>query len=187
VTDHTLARADEVLTELVEVVETARTLPMSSSCVVPRERTLDLLDALREVLPPEMLEARRLVLQRERLMAEASERAEQTVQAAQEQADALIAAARAEAHNLVEAGKEEQGQLVSAATVHLTATTEARRLIAEAEQHAELARTSADEYARKLRSDAHGYADRTLSELTENLKRLAATAENGRAALNPDG
>ena len=29
-------------------------MPMSASCVLPRERTLDLLDALREVLPPEM-------------------------------------------------------------------------------------------------------------------------------------
>jgi hypothetical protein len=187
VTDHTLARADEVLTELVELVETARTLPMSSSCVIPRERTLDLLDALREVLPPEMIEARRLVSQRDRLLADAAERAEETVRSADEQAEALVATARAEAYNLVEAGKAEQAQLVSSATVHQTATAEAARLTAEAEQHAELARTSADEYAQQLRSDAHGYADRTLSELAENLKRLAATAENGRTALNQDG
>ena len=34
-TDQSLRRADELLTELVELVETARTLPMSSSCVLP--------------------------------------------------------------------------------------------------------------------------------------------------------
>jgi hypothetical protein len=185
-TDHTLARADEVLTELVELVETARTLPMSSSCVVPRERTLDLLDALREVLPPEMIEARRLVAQRDQVLAEAAERAAETARASREQADALAAAARAEAHNLVESGKEEQGRLVSAATVHQAATAEAVRLRSEADEHADLARTSAEQYAAKLRSDAHNYADKTLSELVDSLNRLAATAENGRAALNQE-
>ena len=49
--DATRARADKLLNELVEVVETARTVPMSASCVVPREHVLDLLDALREALP----------------------------------------------------------------------------------------------------------------------------------------
>ena len=80
-TDHTLARADEVLTELVELIETARTLPMSSSCVVPRERTLDLLDALREVLPPELAEARRVVAQRDRTLSEADRLAERAAAA----------------------------------------------------------------------------------------------------------
>ena len=100
-TDHTLARADEVLTELVELVETARTLPMSSSCVVPRERTLDLLDALREVLPPEMIEARRLVAQRDRLLSEAAERATTTVTEAEERAAALVAEAGEQAESLL--------------------------------------------------------------------------------------
>src|SRR5437879_3118675 len=106
-TDHTLARADEVLTELVELVETARTLPMSSSCVIPRERTLDLLDALREVLPPEMSQARRIVAQQDQVLSEANDRAAEAIRAAQEQADRLIATARTEAYNLIESGKEE--------------------------------------------------------------------------------
>jgi cell division septum initiation protein DivIVA len=183
VTDHTLARADEVLTELVELVETARTLPMSSSCVVPRERTLDLLDALREVLPSEMMEARRLVAQRDRLLAEATERAEELARAATEEANAVIDTARADAHNRIETAKTEQAQLVASATVHQTATAEAGRITAMADAHAETTRREAEEYAGRLKADAHGYAERTLSELVANLQRLAATAENGRAAL----
>jgi cell division septum initiation protein DivIVA len=182
-----LARADEVLTELVELVETARTLPMSSSCVVPRERTLDLLDALREFLPPEMQEARRVLLERDRLLAEATEQAAELVRSAEEQAEAVVGSARTEAYELVEAAKAEQADLVSAATVHQRATAEAAHLTAQAAEEAEQARSSAQEYARQLRSDAHSYADRTLAELVESLTRLAATAENGRSALNPDG
>jgi hypothetical protein len=66
--DEALRRADELLSELTEIVETARALPMSASCVLPRERVLDLLDELREVLPPEMDEARTVIATRDRLL-----------------------------------------------------------------------------------------------------------------------
>jgi regulator of protease activity HflC (stomatin/prohibitin superfamily) len=173
-TDHTLARADEVLTELVELVETARTLPMSSSCVIPRERTLDLLDALREVMPPEMVQARNLVAQRDRLLSEAAERAEATRSEAAEQAELLLATARAEAHQLLEGARAEQAQLVSAASVQQAATAEAASLRAEAE-----------EYAARLAADARSYATATLAELVQTLQQLLSTAENGRDALAP--
>jgi len=194
VTDHTLARADEVLTELIELVETARTMPMSSSCVVPRERTLDLLDALREVLPPEMAQARQIVATRDRMLSEAGERATESVRAATEEGEALVAQARVHAHQLVEAGQAEQARLVSSASVHQRATEDAAALRAEAEhysaevrreaeQYAELTRANAEQHAQRLTSDAHNYAETTLAELVENLHRLLGTAENGRAAL----
>ena len=204
-TDHTLARADEVLTELVELIETARTLPMSASCVVPREHTLDLLDALREVLPPELAEARRLVAHRTRTLSEADRLAEEQLQqaheqavatiaaaeeraravldAAEQQAQASLAAATARAHELVEAGRQEQQQLVSAASVHQAAVADAARLRSEAEEERRSMLAVAREQAGTLTSEAHGYAYSTLSELVDNLQRLAATAENGRNAL----
>ena len=76
--DATRARTDKLLNELVEVVETARTVPMSASCVVPREHVLDLLDALREALPPELDAAHRVLARRDALLAEAAESAART-------------------------------------------------------------------------------------------------------------
>ena len=76
--EHELRKADDLLTELVELVETARAVPISGAAMVPREHVLDLLDDLREVLPPEMAEARRIVSTRDGLLA-----------AAQAQADAV--------------------------------------------------------------------------------------------------
>lgn len=186
-TDHTLSRADEVLTELVELVETARTLPMSSSCVLPRERTLDLLDALRELLPPEVSESRRIVAQRDRMLAEAEQRASEIIEEANEQANSLVTAARVEAHNALEEARAEQDHLVSSATVHQAATEEAARLTEAAEQQAHETRSAAEGYAERLTQDAHSYAERTLSDLVETLQRLTATAENGRAALQRNG
>ncbi|MFL6163046.1 MAG: hypothetical protein ACJ74U_12555 [Jatrophihabitantaceae bacterium] len=194
-TDYTLARADEVITELVELVETARTIPMSSSCVLPRERTLDLLDALREVLPPELVEARRLVAQREELLSDSEQRAAEAIRTATEQAEQLLAAARAEAQQLVEAGRAEQAQLVSAASVQQAAVAEAARITGEAEQFATTTRSEAEQaaateraqaeqYADRLTTDAQDYATSTLSELMATLQRLLGTAENGLAALH---
>jgi cell division septum initiation protein DivIVA len=183
VTDHTLARADEVLTDLVELVETARTLPMSSSCVVPRERTLDLLDALREVLPPEMIEARKLVAERDRVLTEADALAERTRRESTAEAEAMVKAARIEAHQLLEGAREEQAQLVAASTIHQVASEQAAALTERTRIQTDQLRADADEYAARLSADAHSYAEKTLSDLVANLTRLAATAENGRAAL----
>jgi cell division septum initiation protein DivIVA len=194
-TDYTLARADEVLTELVELVETARTIPMSTSCVLPRERTLDLLDALREVLPPELVEARRVVAQREQILSESEQRAAEAIRLATEQAEQLLAEARAEAHQLVESARAEQAELVSAASVQRAAVAEATRITGEADQYAAAtreqvdrasadARQQAEQYAERLAADAQDYATGTLTELVTTLQRLLGTAENGLTTLN---
>jgi cell division septum initiation protein DivIVA len=204
-TDQTLRRADELLSTLVELVETARTLPMSSSCVLPRERVLDLLDELRETMPPEMDQARRLLAGRDALLRDAEDAARETHERAAAEADALVAEAsgRADeltrdaevrAHEIVEAGREEHGHLVSATGVYQAAAdaaeslrAEANRydadLRAEAEQYARTTRAEAEQYAAKLTGDAEDYAENTLAELASTLQRTAATAEQGRAAL----
>jgi hypothetical protein len=193
-TDHTLARADEVLTELVELVETARNVPMSSSCMIPREKTLDLLDALREVLPPEMVEARRIVADRERLVAETAARVEAERTAATDEAQRLIADATLSAQKLIDDGQAEQAELVSSSSVHRAAAADAEHLRAEADDYARATREQAQAVAtqlvaearrkaERLGAQAHGYAERTLTDLSDTLHRLAATADNGRATL----
>ncbi|MDP9093317.1 MAG: hypothetical protein M3N95_10360 [Actinomycetota bacterium] len=204
-TDQALRRTDELLTELVELVETARTVPMSASIVVPRERMLDLLDALRETMPPEMQEARRILLERDKLLHAARDEAEAVRTAAQAQVQALLSEARehanvmvneaeVHAHEIVEAGRAEHAHLVSATGIHQAATQAAAELRAEAAGYQDSARADAERgvavlheqaaaYAAKLTSDAEDYADRTLAELAETLQKAAGTAEQGRAAL----
>ena len=104
-TDEALRRVDELLTELVELVETARTVPMSSSIVVPRERVLDLLDDLREVLPPEIHEARKLIAVREEILHEAHTDATAARDAATAAADVILADARSQGDRLVARGR----------------------------------------------------------------------------------
>ena len=202
-TDGTLRRADQLISELVELVETARAVPMSASCVIPREHVLDLLDDLREVMPPEMIEARRVLTQRDALLSSAHDAGEQakaaaeahTAQArreAEEHAAELINAAQIRARELVEAGQAEHERLVSASGVHQSAAAAAAQLGTEALRYAEQTRAEADEYAARLRADAQAYADRTLADLAAVLQKAHTTAEQGRVALArraaaPDG
>ncbi len=204
-TDPTMRRADELLTELVELVETARAVPMSSSCVVPREHTLDLLDDLREVLPQQLEDARRIVQERDAVLAEArsaaeeqrtraAEEAEATRVAASEHADGLVARAQAEAARLVDEGKAENARLISSAGVHQSAADAAAALRLEADDYAAATRASAQAeaaraveeataYAAKLRADGDQWAHQTLSDIVDTLHHAAAVAERGRAQI----
>jgi cell division septum initiation protein DivIVA len=145
-TDHTLRRTDELLSELVELVETARTLPMSASCLLPREHTLDLLDELRDALPPEMVEAREVIARRDEVLQLAGDEADRTRQRATEQADAILADAthRAEAviadverraEQVTTAAQREHAELVSNTSVHQAAAAAAAAIRESAEQY----------------------------------------------------
>lgn len=174
-TDRARRRVDELLAELIELVETARAVPMSGSCVVPRERTLDLLDDLHGSLPAELVEARQALAQRESLLAEAREHGAQ-----------LVAEAEVRAHEIVEAGRAEHAELVSASGVHQAATDQAAQLRAAAEQDTADQRAQIEQYAAGLRADATSFADQTLADLIEVLQQATATAQQGRSALAPE-
>jgi cell division septum initiation protein DivIVA len=207
-TDGTLRRADQLISELVELVETARAVPMSASCVIPREHVLDLLDDLREVLPPEVTEARRILTQRDSMLSAAHDATEQAKSAAEavtaqarheadERAAELINNAGIRARELIEAGQAEHERLVSASGVHQTAAAASARLGTEALHYAEKVRGEADEYVQSIRAEAELYAanlrqnarefaDHTLADLGAVLQRALDTALEGRKALASD-
>lgn len=187
--DEALRRADDLLTELIESVETARALPMSASCVVPRERLLDLLDELREVLPPEMDEARTLVATRERVLKDAYEAAADIRQRAVGEADtvladvthragAIVAEAQEHASSTVAAGQEEHARLVSNTTVHQAAAAAAAALRTDAEKYQAQVSEEAQSYDAKVRSDADSYARTARNDAQSYATKLTADAEN---------
>jgi cell division septum initiation protein DivIVA len=188
-TDQSLRRADDLLTELVDLVETARTVPMSSSCVVPREQLLDLLDDLREVLPPEMEEARHLVAHRDSVLAEAQVEAEaartaatadatKLVQDARDAAAALVSEAEVRAYQIVEDGKAEHASLVSATRVHQEASRAAAELSAQAEEYDQGTRAAADLYRQQTETEANRYSADVRAEAERYAVKLMADSDD---------
>jgi vacuolar-type H+-ATPase subunit H len=114
----------ERLDELTGLVESARSVPMSASCVVNRTDLLALVDDIRRLLPIDLHRA-------DSLLADA---------------DAVLAEARAQAEGLLAAGQDERMHLVSQTEVQTQAEREAGRIIATAEQEAERMQREVDDY-----------------------------------------
>lgn len=187
--DQSLRRADELLTELVEQIETARALPMSSSCVVPREHVLDLLDELREVLPPEIDEARRVIASRDALLHDAYEEATTAREKAAAEAKAMtdkakvhasevVHAAEVRVHDILEQGKLEHATLVSATTIHQSATRRAKELRAQVDALVRDQRQQAEEYHQRTVSEADRYAADVRAGAEHYAAKLAADSED---------
>ncbi len=112
------------LEEIVSLVEGARAMPMSASCMVNRGELLAHLDELRELLPQDLDLADRLLAEREHVVEEG----------------------RAEAERIVGVAQAERLRLVTETEVYAQAQQEAARLIAEAQDEAEDIRAQVDEY-----------------------------------------
>jgi hypothetical protein len=188
-TDEALRRSDELLSELIEVIETARALPMSASCVLPRERLLDLLDELREVLPPEMDEARTVIATRDRVLKDAYETAAEArargvaeadtiISDAEHRASQLRAEAEAAAAETVRAAREEHGRLVAATTVHQAAAAAAAALREDAERYQAQVTEDARRYDAEIRGEADRYAHDARAEAERYATKLTADAED---------
>jgi vacuolar-type H+-ATPase subunit H len=112
------------LDELSSMVESARSMPMSASCVVNRVQVLDLLDEVRAMLPQALARADDVLADREDIVA-----------AARDEAAAIVASAKAESH-----------ELVSEHEVYRAAVAEADAVRADADAEAERMRRETDDY-----------------------------------------
>ncbi len=116
--------AAQRLDELVRLVEEARSMPMSASCVLNRAEVLGLLLDLRASLPQDLGVAAAVLAEREGVLA-----------AAQGEADRVVAEARVLAERLVD-----EHDLAAAAQV------EAARVVAAAHAEAAALREEVDDY-----------------------------------------
>lgn len=112
------------LDDLTALVESARSMPMSASCIVNRGEVLALLDELRAELPEEFDEAERILRERE----------------------GVLDQARLEAEEIVSAAHEERMRLVSQTEVYAQAQREAGRIRGEAREEAGRMQDDTDAY-----------------------------------------
>ena len=75
----------EKLDELTAIVEQARSMPMSASCVVNRAEVLGLLEEIRALLPEEFRHAQMLLADRESVVDEGRREAERMINRAEEE------------------------------------------------------------------------------------------------------
>ncbi|MEU6096097.1 ATP synthase F0 subunit B [Streptomyces sp. NPDC047079] len=141
------------LDEIVAMVSSARSMPMSASCVVNRAELLSMLEEVRQALPDSLAQARELIGDREQ----------------------MVERARQEAERIIESAHAERGSLISDTEVARRSQNEADRILAEARQEAEEVRAEADDYVDSKLANFEVVLTKTLGSVGRGREKLLGT------------
>jgi hypothetical protein len=112
------------LNQLTATVRSAKTMPMSASCLVNRAEMLDILERLHDELPADLDQADAVLSEREAVLA-----------AGREQVERILEDARREREQLIEQTDVLVAARARAATVALVSRAESTRLLADADDY----------------------------------------------------
>ncbi|MFD8122804.1 cell division initiation protein [Streptomyces albidoflavus] len=148
------------LDEIVDTVGSARSMPMSASCVINRAELLALLEEVRDALPGSLAQAQELIGDREQ----------------------LVEQARQEAERIIQSAHAERGTLVSGTAVAQRSQDEADRILAEARAEAEEIRAQADDYVDSKLANFEVVLTKTIGSVGRGREKLLGadpTADDG--------
>ncbi|MGA2519658.1 MAG: hypothetical protein ABSG81_02435 [Acidimicrobiales bacterium] len=160
--------AEDLLRHVVDIVSTARTMPLSASVLVDRQEVLDLLTGVLDRLPDELREARWLLRERDEFLA-----------ARQREADVLLDDVRAQAERMVQ-----RTEIVR------QANQVAQRILDDAREEARRLRHEAEDYCDQRLASFEIVLERTLRTVQAGREKLQALppplSENGEARVGAD-
>ena len=119
-----LVNVDQKLEELSVLIEEAKSVPLSASCMVNRAVVLDLIDDIRDALPSSLSDADELLAERE----------------------AVVTEGRREADRLIAQAREEQMRMLSQHEVYLVAVAESEAVRTETLDDVTRMRRETDDY-----------------------------------------
>lgn len=147
---------------LEKLLSEAWRIPLSTYLIVNEDEFLDVIDQIRTAIPKEVKQAERLLIERERTIAEGQEEAGRIVQAAREEVSRLV-----EEHEIVNAANQR-----------------AQTIVERAHREAETLKGEADEYARgvlialdKQLGGLQGQIDSLMTIVRNGLDKLSQTEE----------
>jgi vacuolar-type H+-ATPase subunit H len=149
------ADAETLIRQAVDVVTTAKPMPLSASVLVSREEVLDLLEGALGSLPEELRQARWMLREREEFRAEN-----------QREADALMEEVKAQAERMVS-----RTELVRQAKLT------AQKIVDDAEEQARRMRHEAEDYCDQKLAGMEIVLNRVLKTVVAGRERLQPSLE----------
>jgi len=140
----------QMIDRLEELLNESRPLPFTHNVIVDEDRMLDLIDQMRVSIPEEVKKAQQLLAQRDRLMAQAQEEANRTVNLARDRSNELI----------------ERDQVVQAAY------SQAEQIKAQAQADGDAIRKEADEYVLETLRSLEMEMERALNQVRNGIRTL---------------
>jgi cell division septum initiation protein DivIVA len=140
----------QMIDRLEELLNESRPLPFTHNVIVDEDRMLDLIDQMRVSIPEEVKKAQQLMAQRDRLIAQAQEEAQRTVNLARDRSNELV----------------ERDQVVQAAY------TQAEQIKAQAHADGEVIRREADQYVLETLRNLELEMERALNQVRNGIRTL---------------
>jgi len=138
------------LNELEEIVETSIKVPMTRRVLVDEDRLLDMLDRIRTTLPEEIRQARWIIQEREKVMAETKKEAGRIMEDVQKQMERRV----------------EESEFVR------VARERAEEIVEKAENVAREIRQGARDYADELLNEIEKRIEKIVSEVRDGRAEL---------------
>lgn len=142
--------------ELIALIEGARAVPLSASCVIHRGDVLEILDSVRLDLPSALSDAQEVLAAR----------------------DSVIADGRLTAEQLITHAREEAARLVEETEIVVMASERANQLIAEATDDATAIKAEAELYVDGRLATLEVILTKTMDAVARGRSRLAGEKES---------
>ncbi len=146
---------DELLLALRELIESARSVPMSASVMVNQDELLGLLDDVSSALPEELRRARWLLKEREEFLAQA----------------------RREADDIIEAARVQAAKMVERTEIVREARRTAQQVIDDADATARALKHEAEDYIDQKLASFEVVLERTMQTVQKGRERLQVVIE----------
>jgi cell division septum initiation protein DivIVA len=137
---------------LEELFNESRSVPFTHSVIVDEDRMLDIIDQMRVSIPEEIKKAQQLLAQRDRILAQAQEEANRTLQLAREKSEQMV----------------ERDGIVQAANAR------SEQIIAQGRAEAERQKRDADDYVLETLEKLEREMERVLSQVRNGVMALKA-------------
>jgi hypothetical protein len=140
----------EKLNTAIAVVEEARGVPLSASCVVHRGEMLEILEGARDFLPADLEGAESIIADRERIIEEG----------------------RMSAESMIASAREDVARMVEQTSIVQAARDEAQRILHEAREIAEEERREVEAYIDGRLATLEVILNKTLDAVARGRERL---------------
>lgn len=173
------------LNRLEEMIFASPHIPLTRRTLVDEELLLDHLDLLRDALPDVLQKAKAVVEQKQDILLEAEQQAEEIIQLAKARAAQILSEM-----DIVQQAEAEAKQILQQVQQECITATEQNRIEIEqvrrqAQQDLEQMRIRAIAEAEDIQQGADAYADSVLRNLEQQLTEMLRVVHNGRQQLNP--
>jgi vacuolar-type H+-ATPase subunit H len=149
------SRIEQLIEDIYEFVESCRMQPLSSTkVIVPKDELYDLLDELRLRTPDEIKRYQKIIANRDAIIADAEEKAE----------------------NILRQTREKAKELLNEHEIMQQAYYQANEMIMQASEEAERIRREAAEESEQIRTGALVYSNDVLTEVERVLANAYDTA-----------